>query len=203
MNIHSSDAKSPHRLKDRFREETGQAVLGAAEELFAHHGLHGASMAQIAERAGVAVGTLYNHFKDRETLLEALLDQRRSELLHRLDQTLARTSREAFGEQLRAFLQTLFAYYEEHRAFLLIVFEHGAWKKCNETPRALHQRIEALLKRGHREKVLRPDVHQSFAVVLLGAVRATFLREKFGAAPLTTSDAVDAIADFFLRGAAK
>jgi AcrR family transcriptional regulator len=203
MNLHSSSAKSPRRLKDRFREETAEAVLVAAEQLFAQQGLHGASMAQIAEHAGVAVGTLYNHFKDRETLLEALLDQRHSELLGRLDDALARTAREPFARQLRSFLQILFEYYEEHRAFLLIVFEHGAWKKCNETPRALHNRIETLLKRGHREKVLRPDQHQSFAVVLLGAVRSTFLREKYGVEPLPTSDAIDAVTDFFLRGASK
>jgi AcrR family transcriptional regulator len=203
MNLHSSSAKSPRRLKDRFRQETAEAVLGAAEQLFAQQGLHGASMAQIADLAGVAVGTLYNHFKDRETLLEALLDQRRSELLGRLDEALTRTARDPFARQLRAFLEVLFEYYEEHRAFLLIVFEHGAWKKCNETPRALYDRIETLLKRGHREKVLRPDQYQSFAVVLLGAVRSTFLREKYGAAPLSTSDAVDAVTDFFLRGASK
>jgi AcrR family transcriptional regulator len=203
MNLHSSGAKSPRRLKDRFREETAEAVLGAAEQLFAQQGLHGASMAQIAERAGVAVGTLYNHFKDRETLLVALLDQRHGELLGRLDEALAQTSREPFARQLRGFLGILFEYFEEHRAFLLIVFEHGAWKKCQETPRALHDRIESLLRRGHREKVLRPDQHQSFAVVLLGAVRATFLREKYGAEPLPASEAVEAVADFFLRGASK
>jgi len=201
MNSYSLDAKSPHRLKDRFREETGQAVLAAAEQVFAQEGLHAASMAQIADRAGVAVGTLYNHFKDRETLLEALLDRRRKELLNRIDQQLAQLSKERFNTQLQGFLHVLFEHFEEHRAFLLIVFEHGAWKKCNETPRSLHQRIEALLRLGRREKVLRADMHQSFAVVLLSAVRATFLREKFGIAPLSTADAVTAVTDFFLRGA--
>jgi len=203
MNSYSVDAKSPRRLKDRFREETGEVVLAAAEQLFAQEGLHGASMAQIADRAGVAVGTLYNHFKDRETLLEALLDRRRGEMLDSIDQQLARLSKEPFARQLQGFLQVVFDYFEEHRAFLLIVFEHGSWKKCNETPRALYQRIEPLLRLGHREKALRPDTHQSFAVVLLGSVRATFLREKYGLAPLSAPDAVAAITDAFLRGAAR
>jgi len=190
-------------LKDRFREETGEAVLVAAEQLFAEEGLHGASMAQIAARAGVAVGTLYNHFNDRETLLEALLDRRRTELLDRIDAQLAQLAKEPFTRQLEGFLQAVFENFEEHRPFLLIVFEHGTWKKCNETPRSLHQRIEPLLRLGHREKVLRPDTYQSFAVVLLGAVRATLLREKYGAAPLSVSDAVAAVSDFFLKGAAR
>jgi AcrR family transcriptional regulator len=203
MNPDSVPAKSPRRLKDRFREETGEAVLVAAEEIFAQEGLHGASMAQIAARAGVAVGTLYNHFNDREALLEALLDRRRSELLDRIDSQLAQLAKEPFTKQLEGFLQAVFEHFEKHRAFLLIVFEHGTWKKCNETPRALHQRIEPLLRIGHREKVLRPDTYQSFAVVLLGAVRATLLREKYGVAPLAASDAVAAVVDFFLKGAAR
>jgi len=48
---------------------TRSRVLAAADELFVAHGYEGASMAQIAERAGVGVGTLYHHFPDKRALL--------------------------------------------------------------------------------------------------------------------------------------
>ena len=92
MNLDSPGGKSPQspqKLRQRFREATSRAVLEAAEQVFAEDGLHGASMSRIAERAGVAVGTLYNHFKDREALFNALLDQRRAELLDELDRARA------------------------------------------------------------------------------------------------------------------
>ena len=102
-------------------------------------------------------------------------------------------------------LGTLVGHFEEHRAFLRIVLfsEYGGSHKCEEMPRALYQRIEALLKVGHREKVLRPDPQRQFGVVLLGAVRATFLREKYGVPALATTAAIEAIASFFLQGAGR
>jgi AcrR family transcriptional regulator len=45
--------------------DTAEAELGA-------HGYHGARMARIAKAAGVAHGTLYVYFKDKEDLLTAL-----------------------------------------------------------------------------------------------------------------------------------
>jgi len=45
------------------------AILLAATELFAENGYDGTSTAQIAERAGVAHGTLFHHFGNKENLL--------------------------------------------------------------------------------------------------------------------------------------
>src|SRR3954463_14790871 len=81
----SQKRPSKERLRERFRQETAEAVLQAAEEVFAEKGFHAASMSEIARRAGVAVGTLYNHFADRETLLKHLLDTRCQELLALVD----------------------------------------------------------------------------------------------------------------------
>jgi AcrR family transcriptional regulator len=162
-------------------------------------------MAQIAEGAGVAVGTLYNHFKDRESLLEALLNQRRGELLQRLDDAHVRLAKEPFKKQLDGFLRTLLDHFEAHRALLRIVFlsEHGAWNTSSDLPRALYQRIEELLKLGRREKVLKADPCHSHAVVLLGSVRAMLVREKYGAPPIDSDAAVVVLAELFLDGAGR
>jgi len=53
---------------------TRRRVLDAAEKLFAQRGYEPASMADVAERAGVGVGTLYHHFPDKRALLLALID---------------------------------------------------------------------------------------------------------------------------------
>ncbi|MHB8764764.1 MAG: TetR/AcrR family transcriptional regulator [Deferrisomatales bacterium] len=45
------------------------AILQAAKELFAEKGFDGTSTAEIAERAGVAHGTVFHHFKTKENLL--------------------------------------------------------------------------------------------------------------------------------------
>ena len=76
---------SPRSLRERFKETTLQAVLTAAEEVFADAGLHAAHMGEIADQAGVSVGTLYNHFEDREALLAGLAEARYKELIADMD----------------------------------------------------------------------------------------------------------------------
>ncbi|WP_043626178.1 TetR/AcrR family transcriptional regulator [Nonomuraea candida] len=50
-------------------------LLIAATEIFAERGLD-APLEHIARRAGVSIGTLYNHFPTREALLAAILPER-------------------------------------------------------------------------------------------------------------------------------
>lgn len=180
-------------------------MLSAAEQVFTEQGHFGASMAQIAERAGVAVGTLYNHFEDREALLGALLDRRSDELLEQLDSLLASCAKQPFVEQLRSFVTALFHHFESHRALLhsSLSGEHVPCDRKTDTPRALYGRVQTLLKAGHRQKALRSDPAHCFALILLGAIRATFLRAKFGAPAVESGPAADAVADFFMRGAGR
>jgi len=53
---------------ERTRLEIMQAALG----LFAAQGYHGTSMRQIAERAGIALGGIYNHFGSKEDIFTAI-----------------------------------------------------------------------------------------------------------------------------------
>src|SRR5258706_6883868 len=53
---------------------TRRRVLIAAESLFARRGYEATAMADVAERAGIGVGTLYHHFPDKRALLLALID---------------------------------------------------------------------------------------------------------------------------------
>jgi len=50
-------------------------ILQAAAEVFTERGLH-ATLDEVAERAGVGVGTVYRRFPDKETLVEALFTER-------------------------------------------------------------------------------------------------------------------------------
>jgi len=59
----------------RSRERKREAILRAAIEVFAERGYFGARMREIAERAGVADGTLYLYFDGKEHLLVSLLEE--------------------------------------------------------------------------------------------------------------------------------
>lgn len=52
--------------------EKREAVMNAAMELVGEHGFHGSPMAAIAERAGVAAGTIYRFFDSKDTLIKEI-----------------------------------------------------------------------------------------------------------------------------------
>ncbi len=63
------------RLIDAKKESKRQSLLSSAYELFLEHGASKTSVGDITERAGVAKGTFYLYFHDKESLLEALCFQ--------------------------------------------------------------------------------------------------------------------------------
>jgi len=60
--------------KERLKEQGRQEILEAGMALFGEKGYHTVSMHDIAEKAGVAVGTLYNFFSSKEELYNALME---------------------------------------------------------------------------------------------------------------------------------
>src|SRR5579864_7364661 len=74
----------PPRRRDEARALFRNAILDAAEAVFAERGFHGARIQDIAVRARIAVGTVYNHFEHEDEVLAALLEDRSEEMLAQL-----------------------------------------------------------------------------------------------------------------------
>jgi len=203
VNDDSEFEPSRQTLRERLREATSREILAAAEQVFAEQGLDRASMAQIAEQAGVAVGTLYNRFKDREALLEALLSERRADLLAKLDAQMAALSEAGFREQLEGFFRTLFSHFQEHRAFLRQLFarEVGKQEKREQMSRALLERLERILELGRGQGHLREDPERSLPVFLMSAAKGVLQREYYGLPALEPAKAADTLVKLFIDGA--
>jgi len=65
----------------RDRDELHERLLNAAAEAFAEHGYAGARVQQIAGRAGLTTGAMYNRFSGKSALLNEALDQYTDDLL--------------------------------------------------------------------------------------------------------------------------
>jgi AcrR family transcriptional regulator len=69
-------ADTPQRsLREKLREVRAELILDVAEEMLAEKGYHDTSMDEIAALAGVAKGTLYQHFPGKEDLVFALFER--------------------------------------------------------------------------------------------------------------------------------
>ena len=205
-------------LRQRIRETTTEAILTAAEEVFASKGLHAAHMGEIAALAGVAVGTLYNHFADRDALLAGLLEDRRAEMLARIDDALEAvaspgTTPTGFRDRLRAFLMAVLTHKQAHRRFFQILMQGEIGRYQETFPSACHvptatmqevfSRLDKLMKQGVRARALRADIADLAPVLFMGMIRSIMIRDTFvkvdGNGDLV-SDA-ERLLTFFFKGA--
>ena len=92
-----------------------QEIMEAALDLFSKRGFHNTTMAQVAQRAGVGVGTLYQHFQGKEELYHSLLEEKCTRLLNTL---LALVKEEdSTEENLERLLTAQIDFVEKHRSF--------------------------------------------------------------------------------------
>ena len=77
--------KQPAQQRSR---QMVDALLEAAGQVIVQHGLTQATTRQIAERAGVSVGSLYQYFHDKDAIIAALMDRLIADLNQRIAQEL-------------------------------------------------------------------------------------------------------------------
>ncbi len=76
------------RTEEQFeliRQEKRQLIMDTALELFAASGFENTTITQIAKKAGISKGLLYNYFISKEELLEAILNKGIDDMLAGFD----------------------------------------------------------------------------------------------------------------------
>jgi AcrR family transcriptional regulator len=176
------------------------AILDAAEQLIAKHGLHGAALVQIAKRAGVAVGTLYNYFTDRDALIRALFESRRATLRPRLLAAIDTGKELAFEPRLRGFVRAVFEAFESHRSFLKLAIENEHLKpSASTTPQDLLAGVRDLVAAGVRDGVIAADKAELLPLVITATIKSIAVH-RIQAGGELAGDA-DAIVEILLDGA--
>jgi AcrR family transcriptional regulator len=200
----NSLSERPVTLRDRHKSATRDAILDAAATLLTDASSH-VRMDDIAGKAGIGVGTLYNYFSDRTALVEALLEVRRAALLDSLD-AVDRTT--PVRDRLLRFVEILAGHFEGSRPLLVILFEQertpgSVQASRRQTLRSeLLRRAEALIADGVKQRVLRDGDPAAYATLLVGMVRGVsdmLLARGTG----RFADYAQLIVDMFLRGAAR
>lgn len=129
--------------RDR-RAASIEAVLNAAQYHFVAGGYHGTTMDQIAGRAGLTKGAVYFYFKDKSSLLEALLDRVESRIFTPLFEILGDRGLAA-QERLVIFLHRQSVAGGEHAEMLLLPVVMS--KEFSGSGDPIAGRVEALYDR--------------------------------------------------------
>ncbi len=88
-----------------------ELIINAAIKVFADKGFYTANVADVAKEAGVADGTIYLYFKNKDDLLISLFETKMEEILLRFSSLL--DSNQNAEEKLRQFIHLYFQIIEE------------------------------------------------------------------------------------------
>jgi AcrR family transcriptional regulator len=203
--IHEAAASA---TADVYRRE----ILAAAGRVFGKKEFAEAKMADIAREAGLAAGTLYNYFENKEQIFRTLLEESGDEVLRRVealfDEPLDPLAR------LRKLVETGLHFFEENQHIFWIVIQLGdmaAWSIKRIGGAGVernHERAVALQERAIREAiaagVLRDDIPPETQVTYLhGCIKETartWIARAKGAPRAGLVEQAPVIMSFLLRG---
>jgi AcrR family transcriptional regulator len=131
--------------KQRERITRRATILAAAAQVFAKHGVEGATVAMVARQAEVAVGTIYLYFFSRDDLFLSLMAERIGRLRERYLEIHARGLEPI--DELRAIGSAYFDYFKEARGLFFAQF--------SATFSKLPQRLSRAEELEHFEQVRR------------------------------------------------
>jgi AcrR family transcriptional regulator len=170
--------RSPTRPRKAARQERSQvtvdAILEAATRLFAEGGLAGVTTNQIAELAGVSIGSLYQYFPSKQAILGELIDRHSEQTIARLMAAHAGFTDRPIAAVLRDIVEILLEAdtidVNLHRVFLDTLPEAGRIEQRQGEIRRVTDAVRAVLAARRTElRIADADVA---AVVLVHALEA-------------------------------
>ncbi len=179
-NSEGEEDTSPLRAQARalFRH----SVLDAAEAELAAHGFEATRIQDVARRARVGVGTVYNHFTNKEELLRAVLAERGRQAMGEFAPRPEDGA--SFEARFLARFERMHAFMEQHIGFFMVASRHGflASDHCEGGPpqgdvleAGMRQQVEQLLREGMDEGALEADDPARLARFLKGATKGVLM----------------------------
>lgn len=156
-------------------------LLDVATALAVAEGFHAVSVEAVARRAGITRAVIYQHFRDRQALLEAVIDRETSRALAQVSETALQDLSEGDPQQLM--LESLDAY-------LRAVNDHPAtWRLVLMPPEGAPETLRKRIERGRR----------SVRAQLAHAVRPALQAENADADAELTASILSAVSDEYAR----
>lgn len=98
-------------LRESEKQRRRQSIIEAAVKVFARKGFYNANVKDVAKEAGVADGTIYLYFKNKDDLLISLFENKMDNILNRFSKALKKISDPL--DQLKTFIKVYFDLIEE------------------------------------------------------------------------------------------
>jgi AcrR family transcriptional regulator len=151
--------RRPTQDRSKARKE---AILSAAEELICECGAAQLTTRNIAERAGVPIGSFYQYFADREAIVRSLVDRYHQQIRENLVKCFSGiNSNQDFEKAVKKATKMFAVFFEEHKAFQELWFGAQQWQPLREidiqdtllNADILYEALAPLTKKKSQERV--------------------------------------------------
>jgi AcrR family transcriptional regulator len=178
------------------------AILQAAAGLFARHGFHHASMADLARECGVSKALLYHYYRDKAQILFDIADCHIERLLAIVAEV--ETQRLAPQARLRELILRFMQTYEHAQAQHLVLVQDVKFLAQPEREQVLDKErrvVDAFVRAiaAVRPRLRRRALRAPLAMLLFGMMNWTFTWLRAGG-PLSHEDMAEVAAEVFLFG---
>jgi TetR/AcrR family fatty acid metabolism transcriptional regulator len=193
--------KKPDKKTDKYRR-----ILEAAVKVFARHGFFQSTVAQVAKEAGVADGTIYLYFKNKDDILVQFFNYKTEQVLGRFRKEVekAGNAKEKLKRLIRCHLEEF-----QQDMNMAVVYQAG-------TRQTHHKLVEDLIKdltrtylglvgeiveKGQEEGTMRKDLYMGLVKrFILGAVDEVINTWVLSGGKYDLTSMADPLVDLYLRG---
>lgn len=113
--------KKTQNVKDKLAGRR-QRIIRAAREILSQESLNGTSIKSIAKKAGIATGTFYLYFTNKDALIETVVQEMYQELLDLIKEE--RSQYELVFDKLKASMEICLKVFIQEKALARIFLEH-------------------------------------------------------------------------------
>ena len=191
------------RRKELLDSMMRDAIYEGAVAVLTKHGLNGATMDRVAAAAGMAKGSLYNHFRNKQELLEFVRDRAIAPMQEALDEIVK--SRLSAPEKLTSISRLWREYLVKHHAvFEFLINDRAAKRLLRDSEQTTYasgiRQIATIIEQGIEQGALRP-VDATAAAEMFVSASIGMVEQEFAAGITRPVDkAVDALMVVFLHG---
>lgn len=169
MAVRRIDA-NPRKLPRQARSKaTVDAVVTAAAQVLIEQGYEGATTMRVAERAGVSIGSLYQYFPNKESLIVVLIERHADRIVEIMEKALGDPANVTLADGLRAIIRAGTSAHHLDPTLHKILNEQiprvGRLAKAMDTISQITRAIERFL-RAHASE-MRPGLDPGLAAVVI------------------------------------
>lgn len=189
--------------QDLKRESIQQAVI----RLMCREGLKSVTMERVAQEVGIAKGTVYLHYRDKQELLDAVKDAALSPMIDEMSRILG--SNLAPEQKLHDYSLHYLAYFEERRdLFRILLYEREVtrvWgsRYQSDRYRRLAEAVSRVIRDAIKKEIFREVDAQAAAALFVESNMAMMNQRMLSTHPNPVEDDAELVSSIFIRGLKK